>query len=365
MASLSSLREIESRLLEWYRRVRRPLPWREREDPYAVLVSEVMLQQTQVATVLPYYERFMERFPTVFALAGAPLEEVLRLWEGLGYYARARNLHRAAQTIVERFGGVVPDSPEELLRLPGVGRYTAGAVASLAFNRPAAILDGNVARVLSRLFRVRGNPKSGATRRRLWELAEAILPKEHARDFNAALMELGALLCSPSQPRCGDCPLRDLCEAHRHGEETLLPELPPPPPTRAVTDVAVLVEREGRVLLTERPKGVVWGGLWELPRRRMEEGESVVEAARRAAEQVCGVRVRVGEPFGEVRHHVTRYRVRLWGFRAAWESGEGEPLACASVAWVPWGELRGYPLASPQRKLLALAGEGESGGRLF
>lgn len=354
-----TLERLRVCLLDWYRRAKRSLPWRDTGDPYAVLVSEVMLQQTQVATVIPYFERFMARFPSVDALADAPLDDVLRLWEGLGYYSRARNLQRAAQAIRERFGGVVPDRADDLLSLPGVGRYSAGAVASLGYNRRAPILDGNATRVLARLFRVAGNPKSAATGRILWELAERVLPEGDARDFNTALMELGALVCVPSQPRCGDCPVSGVCEARRFDDAARFPELPPPTPTLAVTDVAVLVERDGAVLLAERPKGVVWAGLWELPRARLREGESLVDGALRAAEETCGALVRIGEPFGVVRHSVTRYRVRLHGFRSAWESGEGEPRGCASVAWVSPSGLGGYPLASPQRRLLALAFGGE------
>lgn len=341
--------------MEWYRREKRPLPWRDAPDPYAILVSEVMLQQTQVATVVPYFRRFMERFPTLADLANASEAEVLRLWEGLGYYSRARHLRQAAQTILERFGGVVPDSAEELRRLPGVGRYTAGAVASLAYNRNEPLLDANVARVLTRLFRVKGNPKSSAVQRRLWELAETLLPDGEARDFNAALMELGALVCIPSQPRCGECPLKGMCAAFRHGEVSRLPELPSPSPTLSVTDVAVLVEREETLLLTERLRKGVWGGLWELPRVRVGEGESLEEAAHRATASVCGVRAHLRGIFGLVRHSVTRYRIRLHGFQAEWKSGEGTPILCASVAWVPREQVKEYPLASPQRKLLALA----------
>jgi A/G-specific adenine glycosylase len=360
-----TLRQFQVHLLDWYRREKRSLPWRDASDPYAVLVSEVMLQQTQVATVIPYYERFMARFPTVDSLATAPVDDVLRLWQGLGYYSRARNLQRAAQAILERFGGVVPDAVADLLALPGVGRYTAGAVASLGFNRPVPILDGNVTRVLTRLFRVEGNPKTGATHRVLWEIAGALIPDGDARDFNTALMELGSLVCAPSQPQCVDCPVSGVCRARRLNELTRFPELPPSTPTLHVTDVAVLVERDGAVLLTERPKDGVWAGLWELPRVRTAEGESVSDAVRRVTESVCGVRVRVGEPFGIVRHSVTRYRVRLHGFRATWEWGDGEPLSCSSVAWVPLNRLGDYPLASPQRKLLALAFEPETQTRLF
>ena len=199
---------LQRRLLAWYRRHQRDLPWRRTRDPYAIWVSEIMLQQTQVATAIPYYERFLRRFPHVRALARAPMERVLKSWEGLGYYSRARNLRRAAQIVLAEHGGRLPEEPEALRKLPGIGRYTAGAISSIAFDRDEPVLDGNVIRVLCRVFLIRANPKSARTQKRLWKLAEELLPAGHASFFNQALMDLGATICMPSHPHCDRCPLR-------------------------------------------------------------------------------------------------------------------------------------------------------------
>lgn len=344
---------FQTLLLTWYREKKRSLPWRDTLDPYAILVSEMMLQQTSVSRVVPYFRRFLERFPTLSDLAKASEKEVLRMWEGLGYYSRARNLHRAAQKILEEKGGIIPDSVEELQKFPGIGPYTAGAVASLACNRRVPVLDGNVTRVLTRLFRVEGDPKSGPIRRRLRELAETLLPEGETRDFNAALMELGELICSPSRPRCPECPVNTLCEAFRHNDVSRFPESSSSSTTLHVVDVAVFVEREGKVLLTQRPQKGVWGGLWELPRVRVLEGETLEEAAHRATESVCGIRIHVKESLGVIHHRVTRYQIRLHGFRGEWESGEEKPISCVSASWIPKEQLGDYPLPSPQRRLLS------------
>ncbi|MDA1190581.1 MAG: A/G-specific adenine glycosylase [Candidatus Poribacteria bacterium] len=358
-------RDFQRALLAWYRRDKRTLPWRDIDNPYAVLVSEVMLQQTQVATVIPYFERFLARFPTVESLASSPTDDVIHHWQGLGYYSRARNLQNAARAVVERFDGIIPRDVEQLLSLPGVGRYTAGAVSSVAYGEPAPILDGNVMRVLTRLFCIEGNPKSGKAHRALWEIAESLVPRESPGDFNVGLMELGALLCTPTKPSCGDCPVSTHCLARERYEVTQFPQLPPRPETVSVEDIAVIVWKDGRFLLTKRPVDKRWGGLWELPRVRRLEGESLEDAATRAPMQRCGVEVRVKEPFGAMRHAVTRYRIRLHGFVAEWVSGEASAVECEAVAWVESEGLEPYALSSPQRKLLKLAIEEADQARLF
>ncbi|MBX7251062.1 MAG: A/G-specific adenine glycosylase, partial [Candidatus Promineofilum sp.] len=219
--------EEEGPLLSWWDANRADLPWRRTQDPYAIWIAEVMLQQTQIAAVVPYYERWLARFPTVAALAAAPLDDVLKQWEGLGYYSRARHLHAAAQRIVADHGGRLPDTLEELLRLPGVGRYTAGAVASIAYGVRAPVLDGNVIRVLSRLFDVAEDVTRPETRARLWALAEALVPAERPGDYNQALMELGQVICVPQRPRCLLCPLRDDCLARQRGTQLERPVRPP------------------------------------------------------------------------------------------------------------------------------------------
>lgn len=263
-------------LLEWFARHRRDLPWRRTRDPYAIWISEVMLQQTQVATVIPYWHRFLERFPTVRALASAELPDVFALWRGLGYYARARNLHKAAQEVVTRHGGVLPGTVEALLELPGFGRYTAGAVASIAFGQKAPLVDGNVARVFSRLFEVEGHPGERVREAKLWALAEELVQCDQPGELNQALMELGATVCRFESPTCLLCPVRAHCGAHRNGR---VDELPPPRVRAARKTLRLAVAccaREGRFLLGRRAEGGLFGGLWELPS---------VEVAARASQR--------------------------------------------------------------------------------
>lgn len=265
---------IAQALIAWYRGARRDLPWRRTRDPYAIWVSEVMLQQTRVAVVVPYWQRWMERFPSAVALAGAPLDEVLAAWSGLGYYGRAQNLHRGAREVVARYGGRLPDTAAELRSLPGIGRYTAGAIASMAFDRREPLVDGNVARVLARLFAVEEDVKSAAGQGRLWQLAAALVPADAPGDFNQALMELGATVCAPAAPRCAGCPLAASCRAHREGRTGELPRLPP---RRREADKPLLaaaaawVERAGKLLLARREPGGLFGGLWELPQAASRE----------------------------------------------------------------------------------------------
>jgi A/G-specific adenine glycosylase len=263
--SHASPRALHRALLSWFDRERRPLPWRATTDPYAIWVSEVMLQQTQVDRVVPYWTRFIERFPSVEALAAASSADVLSAWRGLGYYSRARNLHRAAQVLVEQHAGALPASFEALRTLPGFGRYTAGAVASIAFGLRAPLVDGNVARVLSRLLEIGGAPGDRAREAKLWTEAERLLPSERPGDWNQALMELGATVCLPRNPLCLLCPVRSECLALAHDR---VDELPPPKkaPKRKRLDFAVAVARRGdEVLLARREEAGLFGGLWEMP----------------------------------------------------------------------------------------------------
>ncbi len=347
---------FHGKLLAWYRAHRRDLPWRRStEDPYAIWVSEIMLQQTQVATVIPYYLRWMERFPTVQSLADAPLEEVLRHWAGLGYYARARNLHAAAKQVVDRFGGELPAAPALLAGLPGIGRYTRGAILSIGFNRPAPILDANVVRVLTRVFAVDGDPKSGAVQERLWQLAEEILPAADARDFNQALMELGALVCTPGDPACERCPLLSVCRAGNSPDPTAWPQIPAGRRTVRVVHASALLRRESLLLLVQRPPHGLWGGLWEFPRRVCAAGETPEECAVRAAREVAGLEAQMDSPVGPVKHGVTHHSITLYGFLSERWSGEPQACDCAAVHWVSASDLTRRPLAAPQRLLAELA----------
>ncbi|MEP0804069.1 MAG: A/G-specific adenine glycosylase, partial [Chloroflexota bacterium] len=246
---------LQTRLLAWYRKNKRILPWRGHPEPYAVWVSEIMLQQTRVETVIPYFERWMRLFPTVQALAEASEQEVLNAWEGLGYYSRARNLHKAAKVIVRDFGGNLPHSLSELIKLPGIGRYTAGAIASIAFGADEPALDGNLKRVYARLFDVTEAVDSPKGEKLLWEIARRNLPHGRAGDFNQALMDLGAAVCLPKNPRCLLCPLMELCKARENGTQELRPVRKPKKAVPHHVHAAGVIVRRGRVLLARRPPG--------------------------------------------------------------------------------------------------------------
>ncbi|PLX62153.1 A/G-specific adenine glycosylase [Sedimenticola selenatireducens] len=274
-------KEFSEQIIAWYKRHgRKDLPWQQNPTPYRVWISEIMLQQTQVGTVIPYYERFMQRFPELQQLAEASLDEVLHHWSGLGYYARARNLHRAAKCILDEHAGLFPVTQAALMDLPGIGRSTAGAILSLALEQPSPILDGNVKRVLARCFAVPGWPGKGAVLKRLWSLSEELTPSHHTRAYNQAMMDLGATVCRRSRPRCDACPLMQQCRARAEGDPTAYPHSRPRArlPSRKV--VMLLVhDGRGRVLLESRPQSGIWGGLWGLPeyadRQAAEEGLAV------------------------------------------------------------------------------------------
>ena len=345
------------RLLAWFARHARDLPWRQERTPYRVWVAEVMLQQTRAETVVPYYERFLARFPTVEALADASLEEVLKLWEGLGYYARARNLHAAARQVVAAQGGQLPDTFEGLLSLPGVGRYIGGAVASLAFGRDVAAVDGNARRVLCRVMRIREDVTRSGVQRKLEALATDLLPRGRAGAFNEALIELGATVCAPRAPRCDRCPLRGLCLAYREGDPEALPVRRP---RRQVPhyDVAAAVtsRADGRVLVAQRNADDMLGGLWEFPGGKREDGETLAGCLVREMREELDVEVEVGELLVVVRHAYTHFRITLHAFRCRLAAGEPRCLDCAAFRWVTLAELDALPMSVADRRIaLALS----------
>jgi A/G-specific adenine glycosylase len=356
-------------LLDWYQAHKRDLPWRRlNHDPYAVWVSEIMLQQTTVAAVVPFYERWMARFPTLRSLAEAPLDDVLKHWAGLGYYARARNLHRGAQTVLALHGGQVPSDASALLALPGVGRYTAGAIASIAFGRDAPILDANVVRVLSRVYAIAGDPKvSAAVQGQLWALAETLIPPGRAADFNQAMMELGALVCMPAAPKCAACPVSPLCAAYALGEPTAFPQFTQAKKWLDTEDVSVAVrDSQGRVLLAQRsPALPLWGGLWELPRATRQAGETVADCAARAACEAAGVGVTSLRPFGHVKHVVANRRVTLHGWQGNAVDDKASGMGHAhALAWEPLEQTGRYALATPQTRLLEQLTAADAQGQL-
>jgi A/G-specific adenine glycosylase len=307
-------RAIQKKLLAWYDRNRRDLPWRRTRDPYEIWVSEVMLQQTQVKTVLGRYSHFLRRFPSVAALAEAREADVLHAWQGLGYYSRARRLQQAARAIDEQHGGRVPRTYEALLELPGVGAYSAGAVASIAFGERVPVVDGNVVRVLTRLFSLRGDPGRAPLRARLWEIAGRLVSPRRPGDFNQALMELGATLCTPREPGCERCPLRRDCHGRREGSFLTLPEIPARERATAVRVAAAVVRRKDRVLVVREPDDAPrWAGLDVFPYVTLHAKEASERGALRAARR-HGVEARSGAPLGTLRYTITRFRMTLDAF---------------------------------------------------
>jgi A/G-specific adenine glycosylase len=350
----SHKKRFQSSLVRWFRANRRPMPWRETSDPYRIWISEVLLQQTQVATATGYYERFIRRFPDVGSLSAARLQTVMKLWEGLGYYSRARNLHAAARLIVKRFGGRVPDAMDDLLSLPGVGRYTAGALLSIAYGRPAAVLDGNVIRVLSRLFRVEEDVRKPGTREALWELAGSLMPAADCRDYNEALMELGAVVCVPRNPSCGVCPVRTHCRALAASAQDQYPRSAPsrPVPHKHVT--AGIIWKKDRFLITLRPARGMLGGLWEFPGGKAEPGETLPECLKREIREELGIEIRVLRRRVSVNHAYTHFRITLHAFECLAGPGRIRPAACDDFRWITARELDRYPFPAADRKIIRL-----------
>ncbi|HEX6764302.1 MAG TPA: A/G-specific adenine glycosylase [Polyangiaceae bacterium] len=345
------MEDIRRKLLAWYDRNRRDLPWRRSRDPYAIWVSEVMLQQTQVKTVLGHYARFLHRFPTVNALARAREADVLHAWQGLGYYSRARRLHEAARAIRERHDGRLPRDRESLLGLPGVGEYSAGAVASIAFGERVPVVDGNVVRVLTRLFALRGDPGRAPLRARIWKTASELVAPERPGDFNQALMELGATLCTPRDPDCTRCPLRRGCLGRARGLVQRLPELPARARPTEVRVAAALVRRAGRVLVVREPAGAPrWAGLDVFPYVTLQTNESSTAGALRAA-RAHTAGARLGERFTTLKYTITRYRMTLEAFEAT-AGARSRGRFCAV------DELDALAMPAPHRRLATLLGGG-------
>jgi A/G-specific adenine glycosylase len=342
---------IAERLLNWYRLHARTLPWRGQADAYAVWVSEIMLQQTRVETVMPYFGRWMERFPTIAALASASQQEVLSVWEGLGYYSRARNLQQAAQEVVARHGGELPKSVEELRRLPGIGRYTAAAIASIAFGQDAPALDGNIRRVLARLFDVSLPARSPQGERALLELAEAHLPRGQAGAYNQALMDLGATLCTPRSPQCERCPLSEFCQAYALGLQEARPVMVQKAAVPHYVVTAAVIERDGAVLIDRRPTEGLLGGMWEFPGGKVESGEDLPACLRRELREELGIDVEVGELVGVYKHAYTHFRVTVHAFRCRLKRGEPQTIQVSAVHWVHPGELGSYPMGKIDRQI--------------
>ncbi|QGJ70193.1 Adenine DNA glycosylase [Planctomycetales bacterium 10988] len=361
-------RKLRRQLLRWYAEHQRDLPWRKRRDPYAIWISEMMLQQTQVATVIPYFQRFLETFPTIQALAEAPEEQVLREWEGLGYYRRARNLHAAAKKIQSDHGGIFPQTFDEVQALPGIGRYTAGAILSIAFDLRLPILEANTIRLFSRLIGYRGDPRSLLGTKLLWYVAEDWLPRKEVGHFNQALMELGSLICTPKEPKCPQCPAQKICIAKQEGWQQEIPQPAAKTVYEEVQEVAIILRKEDEVLLFKQEEAGRWAGMWdfcrfpwsgEVPQKNTLPGfapsyENFEKALNKKLYELQDFTIKKIQYFNTLKHGVTRFRITLECFTA--EPNDLDFLQRINSLrknrqWVKIKDLNDFPLNVTARKI--------------
>jgi A/G-specific adenine glycosylase len=341
--------EFSQMILAWYSQNARSLPWRGHPDPYAVWISEIMLQQTRVETVIPYFARWMQEFPTIQNLSDSSEQQVLNIWEGLGYYSRARSLLKAARTICTQHGGRLPETMPELMALPGIGRYTAAAISSIAFGADNAVVDGNVKRVLARVFNISEPVNSPAGETLLWSLATCLLPAGEAGEYNQAVMDLGATICVPRTPACEACPVKLICISFRdHLQEerpVMLEKLPIP----HITVCAAIIHRKDDILIARRPSKGLLGGLWEFPGGQGEEGEGFEQALGREIQEELGIGIKVNELFGIYHHAYTHFKVTLHAFQTSEPNGEPSALHASEIRWVKITDLADFPMGKIDR----------------
>jgi A/G-specific adenine glycosylase len=343
--------KIHTQLLRWFKKNGRDLPWRKTKDPYAIWVSEIMLQQTQVDTVIPYYQKFLKSFPTVHHLAKANLSKILKVWEGLGYYSRARNLHRASKIIVNHFQGKIPNNLRDLLSLPGIGRSTAGAILSFAYNKEAPILDGNVKRVLSRLFAISGS--KAKTERLLWGISEFLIPKGRSNPFNQALMDLGSMPCTPKDPQCPHCPLQNFCKGKASGDPERYPTKGSKKRIPHINAISAVIKRDGKVLLNRRPPKGLLGGLWEFPNWTIEEKRRLRLRLRlrNHIKKEMGMNVKIKESIGTFHQTYSHFKLTLQTYhcQAINRNEKGR--------WIPIKNLHLFPMSRIHRRIAEMIDE--------
>ena len=347
-----SIKPLRRALLRWFEKNRRSLPWRSNRSPYRVWISELMLQQTRVDQVEPYFRRFTKAFPTISALARADRDEVLKLWEGLGYYARARRAHETARAL-QQHGGRFPRTYEGLKELPGIGPYTAAAIGSIAMGLDVAVVDGNVSRVLSRLYAYPGDITKAEGKRTMQSWADRLLVHGRAADFNEAMMEIGAIICSPRRPRCDECPLSKQCKAYAEGAPEHYPvkKKKKKIPTKEV-GAGVIINRKGQVLIAQRPARAMLGGLWEFPGGKQDKGETIKQCIKRELKEEMGIDVKVGDLLITVPHTFSHFHMRLHAHWVRIEKGRPRAIDCDDITWVSPEKLRDYAFPRADIKII-------------
>ncbi len=353
---------FSEQLLSWYDQNKRDLPWRNCEDPYKVWISEIMLQQTRVDQATPYFHRFIERFPTVHDLAAADQQDVLKVWEGLGYYSRARNLHHAAKTVVSEFNGQLPDTWDEITSLKGIGPYTASAILSIAFDKSYAVVDGNVIRVLTRYFGIEDDIRSTTTKNKIQELADDLIDHDRPGDFNQALMELGATVCVPSNPDCKECAVNANCVAYKSVKTDEIPyKSPAKKKPHHQIGVGIIKNEQDEVLIALRPDDAMLGGLWEFPGGKQKKNENIEETVVRELTEELGIAVEIDKPLMKLDHAYSHFKITMHAYMCKLTSGTPEPKSSQQIKWIGIDELEDYPFPKANRRLTEKLMELENG----
>jgi len=345
---------LQLSLLNWFAEKQRDLPWRQNYEPYQIWISEIMAQQTQMDRVVEYHNRWMDTFPDIQTLARSSEDQVLKCWEGLGYYSRARNIYKTANILIKKYNSILPSTIKDLLSLPGVGPYTAGAIASIAYKQNVPVVDANIERIFSRLFNIDLIPGSPEAKREYWQKAEKLLPKGESRNFNQALMELGALICRPKQPDCSVCPVATHCLALQYD---LIPERPLPKKSKQIIPINMatgVLLHKGLIFIQQRLADDVWGALWEFPGGRMEAGETAEETVVREYLEETELSVQVESKITTTIHHYTRYKVTLHCFLLSLDQSENDPVlhAAQEYHWLTFAKLGDYAFPAGHRKLI-------------
>jgi A/G-specific adenine glycosylase len=341
-------------LIEWYQTHKRDLPWRDTSEPYNIWVSEIMLQQTRVDTVIPYYHRFLEAFPSVFELAKADQQQVLKLWEGLGYYSRGRNLHHAAQQVVEKYNGDVPSSYKEITSLKGIGPYTASAILSIAYQKKYAVVDGNVVRVVTRFNGITSDIRKSSVKKEVQAFMDDAVPELNPGDFNQAVMELGATVCTPSNPDCGSCPLQTDCKAWNTAQTDTIPYKSPAKkiPHHQIA-VGIIVNENDEVLISLRPQDSMLGGLWEFPGGKQEKGESLSETLRRELKEELDVETEIFDKFKELKHAYSHFKITMHAFWCRIKKGTPKPHSSDQLKWVHLSNIDHFPFPKANKSIIS------------